>query len=175
MTRVRRVQAALATTTLLLYLLQIGPQILAGDTGKHVRSEFNTQDSDLMSRLHLRETAGFEHGTGQYFVKLFVVPRGEECDVDGTLCEGRDLFISVSSPDLGGDHALSRISGMQDWDFVKWRSFAEYDAPEYFTSFDVTITMRPGQMLSECKGARPGGSRTVSFRVSPWKLTCEYR
>jgi|GEM_PF-2391611 hypothetical protein len=136
--------------------------------------ERNSELSMLLSRIVLKEKAGTTNETGQYLVKLFEVPRGEECDVGGSLCEGIDLVISVSSLDLNGDKAVYRVQNLANWDFKAWKTYAEYDSPEYFTSFEVSVESRDGKPLAECERAPSGRTGTILFRVNPWKVTCAY-
>jgi len=130
----------------------------SGKGGTHPSSEQNTELSRLLSRLSLIQTAGLTHGSGQFFVKIFAVSKGEECDVHSNLCEGVDLLVSVRSPDLYGDHALYKITGLQDWKFVTWNQYAEEDSPEHFTSFDVSGRWKGGHPTLSCRNTPREGS-----------------
>lgn len=140
----------------------------------HITSGKNTSVSDLLHRLNLIETAGADLHSGQYFVKVYRVPQGEECDVDNDLCKGRDLLISVASLDLYGDHALHRVTGLAEWKFIEWKVYAEFDGPGYFTSFVVEITPKAGVTFTECRNRRSGAGKHLTFEVNPWEISCTY-
>ncbi len=138
-----------------------------------VTTERNSRSSDFVYRLGLVSTAGTDAKTGAFFIKIYRLPQGSECDTGGASCKGVDLIVSIASLDLGGDNALYRITGLANWDFVGWKGYAEYDAPEYSTSFTVKVSMKPGKTLSECQSGPSRSGDRVTFSVNPWKLTCE--
>lgn len=166
----------LATVVMLLLIscFTIGLGAAGKGKGSHLVSERNTELSDLLSRLELLESAGTGHLTGQYFVKLYEVSRGEECDSESDLCEGTDLLISVRSPDLFGDRALYRVKGLSKWRFKGWTQYAQVDGPEHYTSFTVFLQTRDGRPIPECGKAKPDGENSVTIQVNPWKIRCNY-
>jgi len=140
----------------------------------HLVSERNTDLSYLLSRLILQQTAGTTHETGAYKVKIFQVSRGEECDVEGDMCDGFDLVISVSSLDLYGDKALYQVKGLKSWKFEGWTKYADYDSPEYSTSFRVSIVTGDGKPIKGCGKPPAGKNQAILLSVNPWKISCEY-
>jgi hypothetical protein len=171
--RFRRVRAG-AFTLLLSSVCSLAVSGAASGAQGHLHTERNSKLSYLLSRIVLKETAGSSNDTGQYFVKLFELPRGEECDVEGSQCEGFDLLISVSSLDLLGDKTLFQFGKLARWEFLGWSSYAEYDAAGYFTSFKVSVQTRDGKPLREC-GHRESVERSViKVEVNPWEIKCAY-
>ena len=162
----------------LALLLACQVPLVRGDTGKQkgaqLLTERNSKLAYLLSRIVLKQKAGNTNDTGSFLVKLFEVPRGEECDVEGSACEGLDLLVSVASLDLQGDKALYQVKGLAKWEFLEWSKYAEYDSPEYFTSFKVSVETRDGKPLAECGNAPPGKSKAIIFDVNPWKVKCRY-
>jgi hypothetical protein len=140
----------------------------------HLVAERNSELSYLLSRLVLQQTAGDTDATGAYLVKIFDVSRGEECDVQGEMCEGFDLVISVTSLDILGDKALYQVKGLKNWKFAGWKTYADYDEPGYSTSFRVSVETRDGKPIRECGKPLPGKNQTILLSVNPWKISCEY-
>lgn len=138
-----------------------------------ITAERNTELSGLVGRLELVSTAGADRGSGQYLVRIFRVPIGEECDVPTDLCRGSDLLVSVASLDLYGDHALYRFTGLERWEFRGWESYAEFDNREHFTSFRVAITTRDGGEFRGCGGGAAPSESGILVRVNPWEVACE--
>lgn len=163
------VLAAIVATTVVLFgdgLPKEGKDLIT--------SEKNTALSELIYGLNLVSTAGTDAKTGAFFLKVYRVPQGGECDTNSDRCKGVDLLVSAASLDLDGDNALYRIGGLSNWEFVEWKKYAEFDSPESTTSFTVKVSLKAGKTLSQCRKTASNAGDYVTFAVNPWKISCEF-
>lgn len=104
-----------------------------------------------------------EHKKPPYAIRVLRLREHGECDGPPESCPQAILYITASTFDEDPDQQVYKLPKAYDWEFVRWKSFAQNEGRESFTILEV-------RRKDIGKVSAKGGKSDTKYEVlvNPW-------